>query len=357
MIERQARAPLDVAEVMEGRGPDVAAVESGEGRRYVALVSEVPGVEVRAVEGEAMAAPARARAERDHYATDVPLAVVAALLAASTFLPWYRGPSGFDVSVTGWASGSWGPLVLFLAAGSLALVALRRFGVKVSLPVEESLLHEGAGWLALVAAVVKSRFRPGPANFLGASYGVWVAIGAAALLIILAGRMSPHAPLVLRPGWMRGKAGVVGMVVLGVMVAGSAVFGVTNKPSLTAEGGPDVFPGTVRGRLPDCAKGFPVPRDVKPELGFGTGSTCQAQLTSSRSPTELAVAFRELLKSNRYTFTEVAGAPGSTVFTITKPRCATLAVVPGETGSVAAVAFSICATPTAPPRTPSPSPR
>jgi hypothetical protein len=53
-----------------------------------------------------------------------------------------------------------------------------------------------------------------------------------------------------------------------------------------------------------------------------------------------------LLKKNKYVFTELTGAPGSTVFTITKPRCATLAVVPAETGSIAAIAFTTCASPT-----------
>jgi len=330
--------------------PDVApiAASGADARRYVAVVSEVPGSEGFAEEKTTAPRPT-GRRSTDRYATDLPILITSALLAGATFIPWYKGPRGFGLSVTGWASGSWGPLIAFLGLGSVALVVLRRLGVSVGLPVEESLLHEGAGWVALVGAVFKSRIRPGSAGLLSASYGVWIAIAAAAILIVLAGRMSPHAGLVLRTGWHKGKAGVIGIVVLGIVVAGSAVFGVTNSPTLQPTGGSpsDLFAGTVRGRMPDCAKGFPLPESIKPQYGFGTGSTCQAQLTSSRPPAEITAAFDSLLRTRGWTFTKITGAPGSTIFTITKPRCATLAVVPAESGSIAAVAFQPCPAPTA----------
>lgn len=340
-----------------GPGSLPAEVSDGErdARPYVAVVSQIERTEAFPTQEEPPLFPSTegARPGVDTYPTDIPIALATGLLAASVFLEWYKGPSGLDVSVSGWASGSLAPVILFLAAGSLVLVALRRLGVAVSLPVEESLIHEGVGWLSLVAAVVKSRLRPSVLTFgLTTSYGVWVAIGAAALLVVLAGRMSPRAPLVFRPGWHRGRAGTIGLVILLAVVAGSAVFGATNSPKLTADstGNPDLFRGTVRNKIPDCAKGFPLPSGLKPEFGFDTATTCQAQLTSTQSSTAIIAAFKTTLAAAKWTFTEVKGAAGSSVFSITKPRCATLAVIPDRNGSLIAVSFTRCPSPTPTPR-------
>ena len=317
-------------------------------RPYVAVVRQMAGVET--VEAPDILRRREARRGTDSYATDIPIAIVSALLAASTFLPWYKGPQGYHITATGWGSGTWGPLIFFLGIGSILLVILRRAGVAVSLPIEESLFHEGAGWVALVGAVIKSRFRPGPKDFLTASYGVWIAIGIAAVLIVLAGRMSPHAPLVLRPGWHRTSAGAVGLVLLTVVAAGSALFGWVNTASLTqsASGG-DAFAGTIKGKVPACAKSFPLPPGLKPQYGFDTQGACQVQFAAKGSSTDVTAAFRALFASKQYKYTEIAGAPGSVVFTITKPRCATLAVIPAERGSTVAIAVTPCALPTSSP--------
>ena len=66
--------------------------------------------------------------------------------------------------------------MFFLGFGSLALVLLRRFGVRLSLPIEEALLHEFAGWIALAGGVIKSRYRPGAEGLLGISWGLWVGL-------------------------------------------------------------------------------------------------------------------------------------------------------------------------------------
>src|SRR5439155_16474868 len=150
-------APLDEAEAV----PDA--------RPYVAVVRGIPGVEAVAAATPIPGRDQGRRAKTESYGTDIPVAIMSALLAASAFLPWYKGPAGYRITSTGWGSGTWGPLIFFLGVGSLALVVLRRLGVTVSLPVEESLFHEGAGWVALVGAVIKSRFRPGPKGLLTAS--------------------------------------------------------------------------------------------------------------------------------------------------------------------------------------------
>jgi hypothetical protein len=312
----------------------------------MAVVSEVPGVEVFAEEEAAGPHPPTRRGS-ERYATDIPVLIVSALLAGLTFLEWYKGPPGFGISASGWQSGTWGPIILFLAAGSVALVALRRLGVHISLPVDESLLHEGAGWVTLVGAVIKSRLRPGTEGLLSASYGVWITVGAAAVLIVLAGRMSPHAPFVVRPGWHRAKAGVLGMIVLAAVVAGSAVFGTINSASLEPKGNPsDLLAGTVRGKLPDCAKVFPLAAGLKPQYGFGTGAACQAVLSSTKTPPQISAEFRALLKSKNYVFTEDSPTPGSVRWTITRPRCATLIVVPDQKGTTVVVVLSPCGSPT-----------
>lgn len=290
--------------------------------------------------------PERARAT-DTYAEDIPLAIVAAVLAASTFLPWYEGQSGIDATVSAWSSGTWGPIMFFLGVGSFVLVLLRRFGVRLSLPIEEALLHEVAGWVALAGGVIKSRYRP---ELLDISWGLWVGLVSAFVLAFLAGRMAPQAPLVRRPRWYREKGGALAAALLLVVIAGSAVFGSINKteplgftPTPSGE-----VPGLVRGRLPDCADGFPVPSIVRPVQGVE--QPCQAHLQSDRPAAEVVAALRQSLQSAGWTAT-VGETGGTTTLNITSPKCATAAVVGADRGSVAVVAFGICAS-----SSPTPSP-
>ena len=285
---------------------------------------------------------------KEVYREDIPIAIVSAALAASTFMPWYKGQGAFEISVTAWASGTWGPIMFFLGIGSLALIILRRAGVRLSLPFEEALLHELAGWVALAGGVIKSRYRPGSEGLLGVSWGLWVGLGAAFFLAFLAGRMSPHAPLVRRPKWYRQKGGVLAAVLLLVVIAGAAVFGTMNSASLT--GAPinsGDLPGLVRGRIPTCAGAFPLPPIVKPVQGIE--QPCQAHLQSDRPAEEVVAAMKDTLE--RAGWTVGVGETGATsTLTLTKPQCATVAVVGADQGSVAVVAFGICTTPS-----PSPS--
>ena len=280
---------------------------------------------------------------KEVYREDIPIAIVSAVLAASTFLPWYKGQGAFDVSVSAWSSGTWGPIISFLGVGSVLLIILRRVGVRLSLPFEEALLHEFAGWVALAGGVVKSRYRPGLEGLLGVSWGLWVGLGAAFLLAFLAGRMSPHAPLVRRPKWYRQKGGAIAALVLLAVIAGAAAFGTINSASLTdAPIDTGDLPGLVRGRLPDCAGSFPLPEIVKPVQGVE--QPCQAHLQSERPSAEVVAAMKDTLE--RAGWTVAVGETGATsTLTLTKPQCATVAVVVSDPGSVAVVAFGICSTP------------
>ncbi|MEX2554784.1 MAG: hypothetical protein WEB06_04030 [Actinomycetota bacterium] len=285
---------------------------------------------------------------KEVYREDIPIAIVSAVLAASTFMPWYKGQGALDVGISAWSSGTWGPIMFFLGVGSLLLIILRRAGVRLSLPFEEALLHELAGWVALAGGVIKSRYRPGAEGLLGVSWGLWVGLGAAFLLAFLAGRMSPHAPLVRRPKWYRQKGGALAALLLLVVIAGAAVFGTMNSASLT--GAPidsGDLPGLVRGRLPTCAGAFPLPEIVKPVQGVE--QPCQAHLQSERSAEEVVAAMKDTLE--RAGWSVGVGESGTTsTLTLTKPQCATVAVIEADQGSVALVAFGICATPS-----PSPS--
>ncbi|HJR18592.1 MAG TPA: hypothetical protein VJ922_02645 [Actinomycetota bacterium] len=297
--------------------------------------------------GEPQSQPEAERA-KEVYAEDIPVAVAAAALAASAFLPWYAGQGGLDASVTAWASGTWGPIIFFLGLGSLLLVILRRAGVRLSLPFEEALLHEFAGWLALAGGVIKSRYRPGAEGVLGISWGLWVGLGASFLLAFLAGRMAPHAPLVRRPRWYRERGGTLAAVVILLVIVGSSVFGAINRTQpLSSIVDPGTIPGLVQGRLPDCAEGFPIPTIVRPVQGVE--QPCQAHLQSDSPAAEVATAMQQALRQAGWTVA-VGETGGTTTLNITAPKCATAAIVGAEQGSVSVVAFGICASASPTPR-------
>lgn len=302
---------------------------------------QAPSPEARPPE----APPREAPAQLDAYPEDPFVAAAAAVLAASTFLPWYVSRGG--VAASGWGTGTWGPVVFFLALGSLALVVMRRRGMAVGLPFEESLIHEGIGWVSLGATVLKTRMPPQPRELFGAGFGVWIALAAAVALALLAGRMSPHAPLVLRPGWHRGTAGRVGLLLIVAVVAGSGVFGATNSFRLEAAGplGPigKLPPGTVQGRLPKCAKGFPVPSGVTPGIGFEeTGvQRCAATLQARRPLSELATLYRGALTRAGWKFKVTQETPFTTL-ELTGPRCGTLVIVGAGSNSAATLSLSPC---------------
>jgi hypothetical protein len=291
---------------------------------------------------EAPVAREGARPRRERYPGDAAVATVALALLASTFLPWYRG---LGVQVTGFGSGTWGPAIAFLAGLSAALVGVRRLWAAVSLPVEESLVHEAVGWVALVGTVLKTRFHD-PA--LGLAFGTWVGLGCSVALIVLAGRMSPRAPLVLRPGWARGPHGRVGAALLVVALGGAIGFGVTRSADLAPRAlVPERLPGEVRGRLPDCLGDFPVPEGVRVGRGFG-GTVCAAELSSARPVAELGRAWPDALRAAGWTFSVVQQTEQVVVITTTAPRCASLAIVgaPGQATTAAQVALGPCPGPT-----------
>lgn len=292
---------------------------------------------------EAPAEPARTGP--GFYAGELRVAGLAVLLAATTFLPWYTvrtqggmssgaGPS----SASGWSSGTWGPIIFFLALASAALVGLRRAGVRVSLPFDEPLLHEVVGWVSVVGVVVKSRFVP---NFSlygqeTRGIGIWVALAAGFGLAIFAGRMLPRASVVLLPGWYRGAAGVTGAAILVAALAGGLAFGFVNDAGGGKSGAAanPLKTEIVKGRLHRCARGLPVPAGLKvsesSRRSAGTFDVCVVSMGSSQMSVKSATAvFQAALKKAGWRFTVKSETAPFAQFELKTPRCGVVVISTG----------------------------
>ncbi|MCA1833891.1 MAG: hypothetical protein ABR548_02365 [Actinomycetota bacterium] len=269
------------------------------------------------------------------------IVVAGAVLAASVFMPWYSASNGpSKVSLSGWGSGTWASLILFLAAATIALVVLRRMRIRVALPFPESIVLEAFGWIGTLSGILKARLRPTIAPLglkFSVSAGVWIAIGAALALALLAGRVSGKSPFVPVPGWWRGKAGKIGLALLAVVVVGSAAFGLTStyKPPKAGSGSSALppSPGVVKGKIPDCAKGFPIPSGIKPFTGSG-GATCVAIFQTTMKAPATVAAFKAALTKAGYKFTSQTAGQGSTSIRLTGPRCGSISIVAPQQGPV-----------------------
>ena len=279
--------------------------------------------------------------------------LAAALLAASTFLPWYRSFGEYDIS--GWASGTWGPVVFFLGLAGVAIIGLRRVGVAVAFPVSYSLLLEGIGWASVLGLLIK-RFRtPETFDVVGVStnplkMGFWVALVAAVAIAMLASRLSRNAPIVVLPGWFHSKAGKLGAAVLALAIAGGAAFGLMNDAGealAAARGDSGSFLGQdgsvqngtqpdIEQGLPACVKdlGFTTPDGVTAIQGFSSEANgiCLAQFTSEEPVAAVAKVFQDAMKRAGWTFEVVAATAGSKtarVFEVRAPKCGQVSIAEG----------------------------
>ncbi|MGH2828896.1 MAG: hypothetical protein ACRDJM_00280 [Actinomycetota bacterium] len=280
----------------------------------------------------------------DRSPEDIPIMVVSAIMAGSVFLPWYRLKigTGTTATATGWASGTWGPMIFFLGVLSLALAVLRRRGKRVNMPVPDSYVHEGAGWLSLIGAIIKLRLAP--KSSLGVSMG-WSplmipTIASAFILAFLAGRMSGSVPLVSLPGWFRGAAGRIGLALLALVIGGAVAFGTLNDVDVTAlsqgrasgtgsNTGRGTSPDVIKNRFPKCAGTFPRPADAKPKdaVEQKPPNPCVFTYTSTRTPEQLLSFYKTELTKAGYTYAELPGS--STVgraLTFSKPTCGSMSM-------------------------------
>lgn len=351
------RAPRREAEPQQAEVPaaetdeldETATMPAAGGPFVVGLPAGADAAETAAiVTGDAMsaepgAAPVPGQEEPplpERYPEDIPIMVVSAILAASTFLPWYRlktlVPS--PPTATGFETGTWGPMIFFLGLASLLVGVLRRAKVRVGLPIADSHFHEFVGWIAIVGAVIKLRALPVDASgAMERSWGVFVAIGAAFVLAFLAGRMSGSAPFTTIPGWFRGRAGTLGLAMLAIVVAASAALGVTLNQgpkdlNPVAQGGST---NVLEGKFPACSKGFPRVDDAKPLQGFeGQGQGCVFTYTSAKTTDDILTFYKSELTKAGYRYEELAsrGDAAGIALRLTAPSCGSMAIQPAQDG-------------------------
>lgn len=264
------------------------------------------------------------------------IGIAAAALAFSTFLPWYS--RGFGAGVSGYASGTWGPIIFFLAVAAVAIVGLRLARASVSFPLGSPLILEGIGWVAVVGMLIKRWVEPGG---LSPSGGQWVALGAAFGVALLAGRVSKDTPIVFLPGWYRGGAGRLGALLLTAALGAGIWQGLTNSAQEALFGG--AVPGPTGGPpnqvqgLPGCAKdvSFPVPKGVVAKTGFeteGTLQNCTITLESSVSLVKTYARYRAALKGAGWRFdvpptpAQQTGQQTTRILTLTEPQCGALSM-------------------------------
>lgn len=297
----------------------------------------------------AVAEPAPVSAGVQIYPQDLGVAALGLFLAIAAFFPWY---SQVGLQVSGWGSGTWGPLVFFLGLGVALLIGLRRAGVKVALPVEEPLLLEGAAWLAAFGVALKAVRPPTFALLkMGPAWGTWLSLVAAVGLALLAGRMSPRAPLVWIPGWYRGTAGRAGVLVLGGVLAGSLGFGLANDSTPGGATGGASSPITpIKGKLPKCAKELPVLKGLRPTVGYessrGATGICVAQLTGRKSVRTFAKAYETALGRDGWKFSTTQNTKTIVLYQLTKPRCGSVLI--SKTPTVGGTNVTLTLNPCAP---------
>lgn len=312
----------------------------------VAVLGQTPAGEPAAGEGAGEGAtPLDAPSRPERYREDVPIMVASAALAASPFLPWYKMKvfGNSTAYASGWETGTWGPMIAFLGALSLAVAVLRRLRVGVGLPFPDATIHEGAGWLAIVGAVIKFRAAPAAGAFrMSWHWPIFVAVAAAFALAFLAGRMSSTAPFVSIPGWFRGKAGAIGLATIALAVGGAGAFGSINDIDVqqvalgrppTADGKSPLKapPNILRGEFPDCAKDFPKPSGAKPREAVTTSDTnptCVFTFTSTQSPDALLAFYKAELPKAGITFVELEGRTnlGGHALQLLKPKCGAMSM-------------------------------
>ncbi|MHB8510557.1 MAG: hypothetical protein ACYDCC_00085 [Actinomycetota bacterium] len=256
------------------------------------------------------------------YPEDIPVAIISLILAGSAFLPWYKLTfigGGKTLTTSGWATGTWGPMVAILGALSAVLAILRIAGVRVKLPYPDATIHEGVGWIALIGTVVKFRVVPkGPGGSPAMSFHwlIFIAAGAALILAMLAGRMSKISPFAAVHNWFAEKAGKIGALLLVLAVGGSVAFGMTNKVDVvklaygtstsTLRGTQGVF--TPKGEFPKCLSGFPHPADAAAQSGTER-PTCSVSFLTKLSINDVLAFYKTAFDKSGQKY-KVGSPPG-----------------------------------------------
>jgi len=253
------------------------------------------------------------------------VAAFAVLLAGSVFLPWYHNALG---TVSGWSSGTWGPVIFFLALAALAIVMLRRLEIAIEFPVEAPLIVEAIGWICVIGLILKRYFQPVVFGAKLPSDGwIFASLACALGLAILAGTASSNTAFVLRPRWFGGRPGWIGSAVLAVALAGGLALGFTNTAVPTASPlRPGPQPTQIRG-LPGCAKrlGLPTPQGFTPYVGYET-TTCLATWTTSFGVGQAYARYTGALRTAHWTVTDGPQNTGGRSASLRGPACGAASV-------------------------------
>jgi len=291
--------------------------------------------------------PARdAPPDVDKPLTELGVAVCAALLAASVFLPWYHNvPS----TVSGWASGTWGPIIFFLALAAVAIVVLRRAQIAIAFPIEPTLVVEGIGWVCVIGLILKRYFSPSAFGFKLPTDGwLFASLGLALALALLAGIASKDAAFVLRPGWWKGTPGKIGASVLVITLAGGLVFGFTNTAVSTSIPKANATPPAITTKgLPPCAKRIhlPTPNGFTAAAGSEIPSInhCDIQYASSLPLVTGFDRFVAALRGAGWTVTAGRSSPVYRLATLGGRTCGTLTIAQTRPKTlVALVSLNVC---------------
>ena len=276
--------------------------------------------------------------------------VFAALLAGSVFLPWYHSSPG---NVSGWSSGTWGPIIFFLSLAALAIVILRRAGVSVAFPVESPLVVEGIGWACVIGLILKRYLQPISFGAKLPSDGwIFVSLACALGLALVAGMASKNTAFVLRPRWFAAKPGWIGSAVLVLALAGGITLGLTNTSVPVAS--PTVIrpgpqPTQIRG-LPPCAKKLhlPTPQGFTPYVGYDS-SQCIATWFSTFGLNQAYSRYTGALRKAGWTVTDGQARTEGRTGALTGRGCGTASVATqpqnGKTRVIVSVIVYPCSTP------------
>jgi len=280
---------------------------------------------------EAIAVPADTSPHVDRPVAELAVGLFALLLALSVFLPWYHNVVG---TVSGWSSGTWGPIVFFAALTALAIVGLRRAGIAIDFPVEPTLVIEIIGWVCVVALILKRYRVPQVAGIKLPTDGwIFASLVCALGLAVTAGWASSNAPFVVRKAWFRDPAGRLGTAVIAVALAGGLGFGFANAVSAptSSAGTPTVIPQLVRG-VPKCAGKLhiPTPQGYTATQGYdfkNQPTNCVVYYTTSLKLDTALSRMVSTLRASGWTVTQGRPTPISRTLAISGRGCGAVQLI------------------------------
>jgi hypothetical protein len=103
----------------------------------------------------------------------------------SSFTGWYSASmDGITYSIMGWHTGTLGKLVFFAGLAVLALLSLRAAGLGLPPTFRLGLVISGLGAAGTIFVLIRLISVPDRLAPVGRGVGIWISLGAGALLIV-----------------------------------------------------------------------------------------------------------------------------------------------------------------------------